>query len=201
MARKNKTGEIRSEECIELQLGMFAMCENSLMPILEVQEARLIAAGKELEQSFRAEKKRLHQALVEAHSKTGGKRPAGLYSKIQLFSKHRNGTLQIYWQDVHQTRGTGTPAYIYLRKTQPDGYDAKLLQARATYAADLVVVYEARAKVIRRLWRDLMEIKKKTRDALQRLPKDVPEQAIDADRKNAHIHRSQTDLGWHTPDA
>lgn len=185
----------RCPEDLALQSAMYEACEHALMPIIEREEARLIAAAKTLEQEFRTKKKSLHEFLVKAHGSDGGRRPAGMYSKVQLFAKHRRGTLQIYWQDVHQTRGSGTPAYVYLRKTTASGYDIKALQARAAYAAELVAEYEKRAQVIRGLWKDLMDIKRRCHHALMRLPKDVAKHTTKPEWSEARPSGSQTGFG------
>ena len=183
------------QEDAELAGHFFRAIEHGLMPIIEIEEMRLIAAARELERQFRDQKQAVHQGLVEQHDAAKGRRPAGFYSKIQLFSKHRRGSLQIYWQDVHQTKGGNGPAYVYLRKSGKDGYNIAALRGRASYAADLVAEYEGRAQVIRKLWRDLMEVKRSCRNSLLRLPAEGRGRPGPTDPFGGHIPRSPGEIG------
>lgn len=172
-----------------LRIKLFNAYAEELMPIFEVFEIRIIQAAKDLVQEFRDRREELHDKLAAEYDSKGEKRPSSLYSKPQLFFRDRRGSLQVYWQDVHQNKGK-KESYRPIRKNNDGDYNVKFLQARAGYASDLVGEFEPRAQAIRQMWRDLMDAKRAVRYGLQRMPAETATLAREHAREHDLVPRS-----------
>jgi len=162
---------------------LFIGCEHKLMPEVEVLEAHLIALADNLVDEFRDRRKLLYDHLVKAQAPNEKRNGPKLYSSVSLFSRHKRGSLQVYWQNVNRNTRVGREAYQYIRQQASGGYSIQQLQRSAGYAADLVAEFEVRAAEIRRHWKGLMTTKRSVQDQLKRLP---PHAAMAAAKRDGH---------------
>lgn len=172
---------------------LFQEYDARLMRSIEDAETILIGEAQRLVKEFRDRKKELGEQIVRALA-PGAPRSSGTYSKLQLFTRWRGGSLQIYWQEVHIIRGTKRGKYKYIPFHTPAGYEVRRLQSEAGYAADLVGEYEPRAAQLRMYWSSLQDIKRATRTALQRLPAYASSFAAEQAAIDGPVPRTQRDL-------
>ncbi len=126
--------------------------------VLERAQLTLAAQADALRKWFREDREVLQkEAQRVADREAGvGQRPKSMYAPLSLFSRMRNGTLEIYWQLVHKNPVTGKPGYKYVRKAkgaQGNYTDRELLGAAKEFEKDLVMLAEERARKLRAEWR------------------------------------------------
>jgi hypothetical protein len=175
---------------------LFQEYEERLMRSIEDAETILIGEAERLVAEFRDRKKTLGKQVIGERA-IGKTKPADGYSKLQMFTRWRGGSLQIYWQEVHVVRGTKKAKYKYIPFHTPLGYEVRRLQSEAGYAADLVGEYEPRAAQLRMYWSSLQDIKRATRTALQRLPTYASGFAVEQAANDGPVPRTQIDLDPH----
>lgn len=187
----------------EVMGHMFDVLENRMMPAIEVEETRIVGLANELVGSYVARKSHLHELFKHDPANAGKSH----YSPLQLLARHRKGSLQLYWQEMHFVPVPGTEERRRKFKTiykSPTGtYSIDALKKVAGYATELVPEYEMRSRELRERWKQLMQLKKDIRNAIKRLPVGVEQvlASLKEDSLDKLIPRSQGDFDSHNDHA
>lgn len=137
---------------------------DDVMGRIETYDLQLMAQAADLLEDFRKAKLAKLETLKRELKLSGDTKQGVGYIPINLFVRHNQGHLQIYWQNVHRHRATGRPIYDYIKKGQGDGYSIAIITRHAGPLKEFVRVTEERAVLLRRQWRLNAEIKKVIRD-------------------------------------
>lgn len=175
---------------------MFDVLENRMMPAIEVEETRIVGLANALVSSYVDSKKSAHEALVHDPANAGKSH----YSPLQLIARHRKGSLQVYWQEMHFVPVAGhterTKKYKTIKRSTTGTYSIETLLKVSGYASELVVEHEMRARELRERWAQLMQLKKDVRNAIKRLPSGVEQLLAEIQEQSLDkmIPRSQIDF-------
>ena len=138
-----------------------------------LEQCELAMAGLEtqaitLREDFRALREKLQNAAQREADLTSGPGRRRIYAPLCLFARGRRGGLEIYWQEVHRKHRTGGVVFRYLRRNKAGDYlMADLLRRAQPFERELVELFEARARKLRAMWRELSKVRRMTRDALR----------------------------------
>jgi len=154
----------------ELVSSLLKTLDSGILPLIEIEETRIIARAMALSEAFIEDKKTLHVRAVNDPVNAG----KSLFSPLILSVRHINGSLQIAWKEIHFIQGLAEQPrwkkHVHLRKGGAGNYYIASLQKSAGYAAELVEDYESRARELRKFWQQLMLLKKDIYAAIRRLP-------------------------------
>jgi len=172
----------------ELAAAMLKAFDSDLLPIIEIEETRLVASAVALAEDFMRAKKNEHARVKNEP----GNADKMLFSPLMLTARHHCGSLQIVWKETHHIKNkTGDGHWIKhapVKKGRYGRYPIPRLQKSAGYASDLVEGYEQRAAELREGWKQLMTLKKDIYAAIRRLP------MIDADPLQDDIPAGQASI-------
>ena len=175
---------------------MFDGLENKIMPMIEVEETRIVGKANDLVADFIEQKKRIHE-LKKLDPANIGK---AVYSPLLMSARHRSGSLQLIWQELHFTPTRGSTErrrkYVHIPKGGNGIYNITRLKQKAGYAEGLVDEFESKAREIRERWQQLMQLKKDVKSAIRRLPSGVEQvlASVQDENLNKPIPRSQIDF-------
>jgi len=154
----------------ELVSSLLKTLNGEIMPLIEIEESRIVGCATMLAEKFIREKKDQHARFRNDPAHAGD--PS--FSPLVLSARHINGSLQITWKEIHLIKNkTGEGRWkkrVHIPKGSTGSYNIASLQKSAGYSAELVERYESSARELRKRWQQLMALKKDIYAAIWRLP-------------------------------
>jgi len=154
----------------DLACAMLKALGDGVLPIIEIEETRIVARATALAEEFIEDKRREHARIK---SETGNA-DSGFFSPLMLTARYHSGSLQIIWKEMHRIKNKSGEGHwikhVAVKKGRYGGYPIARLQKSAGYAAGIVEEYELNAAELREGWQQLMRVKKDIYAAIRRLP-------------------------------
>lgn len=145
--------------------GSVFLMERATTALEDLLHAQLSieAQSLALRDDFRRIREELQRAAQDEANASArpGRRGASMYAPLNLFARGRNGSLEIYWQEVHVHGKNRTKRFEYIPRNSKGGYSIPRLLARARpFEVELVHETERRAQELRILWREYSAIRR-----------------------------------------
>ena len=126
--------------------------DKHVISYLELMQDLLTARAHSLAAEFKEERAGLQRAAVAALP-PGSRLPASTYASISLTARYHHGSLELYWKKVTRRSKHAKSIFHDLRRNAAGEYsDFVLCGSAQEWEQPLVLVYEQRARLIRKRW-------------------------------------------------